>query len=260
VRANHTLAQLRQGKPSIGLWLQSHSFHIGRIIAAQGIFDWLLIDLEHTPVDPSITAMTLAAIADVSGGACTPIARVAQCTMFHIKQALDSGAQGILVPMIETAEQAADAVRFARYPPLGERGAGAPLPHYSFGTTSQAEYIQNANGEILVAVQIETRAAVENIDAIVSVPGIDLIFIGPFDLHVSLGLPPTLWSDQPVFLAAIQNVVEACRQRGLPYGTLAPNGDGVKARIADGFTFIGMGSDINHMLAALHAQRKAAEG
>lgn len=256
MRANHTLAQLRQGQPSIGIWLQSHSFHLARIIAAHGLFDWLLIDLEHTPVDPSTTAMTLSAIADVSGGACSPIARVAHCTMFHIKQALDSGAHGILVPMIDTAEQAADAVRFARFPPLGERGAGGIVPHIGFGTTSQVEYIQNANREILVAIQIETAAAVANIDAIASVPGIDLIFIGPFDLHISLGLSPALWSEQAPFLDAVQWVTAACRARGLPYGILTPNAEVANARIADGFTFIGIGSDINHLLGALAVQRK----
>jgi 4-hydroxy-2-oxoheptanedioate aldolase len=250
------LAQLRQGKSSIGLWLQSHSFHIARIIAAQGLFDWLLVDMEHTPVDLSTLSMTLAAITDVSAGQCTPLVRVAHGTMYHIKQALDSGAQGIIVPMINTAQEAADTVRFARYPPLGDRGAGGLLPHFGFGTTSHLEYVQNANHEILVAVQIETQEAVENIDAILAIPGIDLIFIGPFDLHLSLGLSPSLWSEQPVFQAAVQKVIAACRKHGIPYGTLAPNAEGAQARLADGFRLIGMGSDLNHMLGALHAQRK----
>ena len=256
MRENHVLAQLRQDKPSIGLWLQSHSFHIARIIAAQGLFDWLLVDIEHTPVDLSTLSMTLAGIADVSGGQCAPLVRVAHGTMYHIKQALDSGAHGIVVPMINTAQEAADAVRFARYPPLGDRGAGGLLPQYSFGTTSHLEYVQNANHEIMVAVQVETRAAVENIDAILAVPGIDLIFIGPFDLHISLGLSPGLWSEQPEFLAAVQTVIAACRQYNIPYGTLTPNAEGATARLADGFTLLGLGSDINHMLGALHAQRK----
>ena len=259
MRQNHVLAQLRQGSPSIGLWLQTHSVNIARIIAAQRLFDWLLLDMEHTPVDASTAATALAAIADVSGGLCTPLVRVAHGSMVHIKQALDSGAQGIVVPMINSAQEAADAVRFARYPPLGDRGAGGILPHYGFGTTSHIEYVQNANREILVAVQIELQAAVENIDAIVATPGIDLIFIGPFDLHISLGLAPGLWSDQPSFLAAIKKVIAACRRQGLPYGTLTPNADGAKARLAEGFTLLGLGTDINHLLGALHAQRKQLE-
>ena len=176
--------------------------------------------------------------------------------MYQIKQALDSGAHGIVVPMINTAEDAANVVRFARYPPAGERGGGGVLPHYSFGTTSHLEYLQDANHEILVAVQIETQTAVENIDAILDVPGIDMIFIGPFDLHISLGLPPALWSDQPAFQAAVQTVIAACRQRGMPYGTIAPDAEGVKARLADGFTLISMGTDLGHLLSTLDEQVK----
>ncbi len=254
MRQNHALAQLRQGKPSIGLWLHSHSFHIARIVAAQGLFDWLMVDLEHTPIDLSLASMTLSAITDVSGGTCTPLARIAQGTMYQIKQALDSGAQGIVVPMINTAQDAADVVRFARYPPLGERGGGGLIPHYGFGTTDHAEYIRNANREILVAVQIETQTAVENVEAIVATPGIDLIFIGPYDLHLSLGLAPAMWSDEPVFQAAVQKVIAACRQREMPYGTIISDADGAQARLADGFTLIGLGTDLGHLINALNAQ------
>src|SRR5689334_21397618 len=103
------------------------------MIAAQGLFDWLLVDMEHVPVDLSTVSMIFAGIADISGGECTPLARVAHGTMYHIKQALDAGAQGIVVPMVNTAEEAAAVVRFARYPPLGERGGGGMVPHYNFG-------------------------------------------------------------------------------------------------------------------------------
>jgi 4-hydroxy-2-oxoheptanedioate aldolase len=250
------LAQLRQGQQTVGMWLQSQNFHIARVIAAQGLFDWLMVDLEHSPVDLSTTMTMLAAIADISGGNCTPLARVAHGTMFHIKQALDAGAQGVLVPMISTPEAAADVVRFARYPPLGERGAGGVTPHLGFGTTSAPEYVKNANSEILVAIQIETVQAVENIDAILGVPGIDMVFIGPNDLHVSLGLDSTLWSDNPIFQTALHKIITACRNNGIPYGTLSPDADGAKARLADGFNFVGMGSDLRLMLAAINAGYK----
>ena len=136
-----------------------------------------------------------------------------------------------------------------------ENGARAGyVPHFGFGTTSHIEYVQNANREIMVAVQIETQASVENIDAILDTPGIDLVFIGPFDLHISLGLPPGLWSELPAFHAAVNRVIAACQQRGLPYGTITPNADGAKDRLADGFTLIGMGSDIAHLLGAINNQ------
>lgn len=257
MRSNHTLSLIRQGKPAVGLWLQTHSFHISRIIAAQGMFDWLLVDMEHTPVDLSTASMMMATISDVSGGQCTPLARVAAGTIDQIKQALDAGAQGIIVPMVNTAQDAANAVKFARYPPDGERGGGGLTPQYGFGSTNHVEYIQNANREIMVAVQIESAEAVNNIDAIVDVVGIDLIFVGPFDLHISLGLPPALWSNEPMFLDAVERVIAACERRGIPYGTLTRNAGGAAARIADGYSFIGLGTDLNHLLNALRAQREA---
>ncbi|MHB8625481.1 MAG: HpcH/HpaI aldolase family protein [Aggregatilineales bacterium] len=256
MRQNQTLAKLRRGEPTIGLWLQTHSFHITRIIAAQELFDWLLVDMEHSPVDLSTTSTMLSTIADISGGKCTPLARVAHGTMYQIKQALDAGAQGVIVPMINTAEQAADVVRFARYPPLGERGGGGLTPHFGFGTTNHAEYIKHANDEILVAIQIETRVAVENIDAILDTPGIDLVFVGPFDLHISLELPPALWSDLPEFQAAVKKVLAACQQRKLPFGTISPNADGARERLADGFTFVGLGTDISHLVGSVQSQYK----
>jgi 2-keto-3-deoxy-L-rhamnonate aldolase RhmA len=103
LRQNHTLAALRQGKHTIGLWLHSHSVHIARIIAAQGLFDWLLVDMEHSPLDLSTASMMLSGIADVSSGICTPLARLAAGTMYHVKQALDAGAHGIIVPMVNNA-------------------------------------------------------------------------------------------------------------------------------------------------------------
>lgn len=254
MRKNHTLDLLRQDKAAYGLWLHSHHFHIARILAAQGLLDWLLVDMEHTPVDLSSASMIMAAIADVSGGLCTPLARVACGTIDKIKQALDAGAQGVIVPMVNTAEGAAEVVRFARYPPLGERGGGGLTPHLGFGLTNHAAYIPQANAEILVAVQIETAEAVENIDAIVEVPGVDMIFIGPFDLHISLNLPPTLWSDAPPFQNAVARVKAACQRAGRPLGLIAPNADAARARQAEGFQFISVGTDVAHLVNAVHAQ------
>ncbi len=254
MRKNHTLARLRQGEPALGLWVQNQSVHSARMIAAQGLFDWLLVDMEHVPLDLLLASQMLSAIADVSAGTCTPIVRVPTGTIDQIKRALDAGAHGVLVPMINTAQDAADVVRFARYPPLGERGGGGLLPHYSFGSTDHVEYIKHANDEVLVAIQIETQQAVENVDAILDTPGIDLVFIGTFDLHLSLGLTPALWSDHPVFQGALYKVIAACKARGIPYGTLAASAEGTQMRIALGFTFVGIGTDMRVLLGALHAQ------
>lgn len=247
---------MRRGEAAVGLWLHSHSLQIARLIAARERFDWLLVDMEHTPLDVSAAGAIVAAIGDISAGRCTPLVRVPDGTIFHIKQALDAGAHGIIVPMVNTAEDAANVVRWSRYPPEGERGAGGIVPHLSFGTTNHKEYIRDANAKILVCVQVETAQAVENIEAILEVPGIDLVFIGPFDLHLSLGLTPGMWSDAPIFVDAVQKVIGACKARGIAYGTLTSDAEGAKARLADGFRFIGLGTDLNHLLNALDAQVK----
>jgi 4-hydroxy-2-oxoheptanedioate aldolase len=254
LRKNHCLSLLRQNQAAYGLWLHSHHFHIARLLAAQGLLDWLLVDMEHSPVDLAMSSMILATIADVSMGECTPLARVAAGSIDKIKQALDAGAQGIIVPMVNTAADAADAVRFAKYPPEGERGGGGLTPHLGFGLLNHAEYIPQANAEIMVAVQIETAEAVENIDAIAQVSGLDMIFIGPFDLHISLNLPPTLWSDAPQFQTAIAKVKAACQKATIPLGTLTPNAENAKARHAEGFQFLGVGTDLAHLVNTVRSQ------
>jgi 4-hydroxy-2-oxoheptanedioate aldolase len=174
--------------------------------------------------------------------------------------ALDSGAQGIVVPMVNTAEEARKVVRFARFPPLGDRGVGGFLPHIGFAAT-RAEYVANANSQILVAIQIETKQAVDNIDAILQVEGIDVVFVGPSDLHMSLGLPLKSWSDEPSFQAAIQTVKDACAKRGLPLGIYSRDAAGARKRIEEeGFRFVGIGSDAMALLTRAGDEASVARG
>src|SRR5215467_13652909 len=128
MRTNTTLSLLREGRVALGTWLQLHSYQASRMLAAQGFFEWLLVDFEHTPVDRSTAAAILGAISDVSGGRVTPLARVSVGSVDQIKHALDAGAQGIIVPMVKVADEVQTAVRFARFPPEGERGAGGLSP------------------------------------------------------------------------------------------------------------------------------------
>jgi len=247
MRKNRTLSLLRDGKPAVGTWLQLHSPPAARLLAAQGFLDWMLVDFEHTPVDLSTASVIFNSISDVSRGRVTPLARVPIGSIDRVKQALDAGAQGIIVPMIHDAAEVRAAVRYARFPPLGERGAGGLMPHLGFGV-SRPEYLARANAEILVGIQIETVEAVENVQAILDVPGVDMCFIGPNDLHMALGYPPRFWSDEPRFLAAVDRITAACKQRSIPLGTLCKDVESAKARIADGFTFVGLGSDAHYML------------
>lgn len=247
MRKNTALSLLRDGKVALGTWLQLHSYQASRMLAAQGFFEWLLVDFEHTPVDRSGAAQILSTIADVSGGRVTPLARVATGSVDEIKHALDAGAQGVIVPMIKRADEVRAAVRYARYPPEGERGAGGLSPHLGFGV-SRPVYIQVVNREILFGVQIETAEAVEDIDAILDVPGVDLCFIGPNDLHLALGYPPMFWSAEPRFVQAIDRVKAACARRNIPLGTLCKDVSSAKDRIREGYTFVGLGSDAHFVL------------
>jgi 4-hydroxy-2-oxoheptanedioate aldolase len=248
MRPNDTLARLRRGSPAVGTWLQLHSVHATRLLVAQGCFDWMLVDFEHTPVDHTTAAHIFSTISDLSGGRTTPLARVAAGSIDQIKQALDAGCQGIIAPMVSTAEEARAVVRWSRFPPDGERGGGGLAPHLSFGV-NRPTYIAEANREILVGIQVETVEGVENIESILAVPGIDLIFVGPNDLHMSLGLPATFWSDDERFRRAVAAVTGACAEAGVPAGILCRDAAGVRDRVADGFTFIGMGSDAHFMLS-----------
>lgn len=247
MRTNHTLSLLRSNKMAVGTWLQLGSYQIARVLASQGCLDWLVVDLEHTPVDQTSAHTMFAGIADISRGRCTPLARLMSGSKEQIKSALDSGAQGIIVPMINTAQQAQEIVRFSHYPPVGERGAGGLTPHLSYGV-NRSEYIRHANDEILISVQIESAEAVRNIDEIASVPGLDMIFIGPYDLHISLGLPGAFWSQAPAFREAVNKVSSVCQEHSLPLGILCADAEQAKLRFADGFTFLGMGTDVLYLL------------
>jgi 4-hydroxy-2-oxoheptanedioate aldolase len=252
MRPNHTLVLLRAGKPALGIWFASGQPLVARLLAYQGLMDWLMIDGEHTPVDAQTAALCAGFITDTSRGTCTPLMRVAAGSVDQIKRALDGGAQGVLVPLVNTPEQAAEVVAHAKYPPHGARGNGGLLPHVGYAT-DRLTYTERAHHETMVAIQIETREAVDNIDAILSVPGIDCAFIGPNDLHISYGLPPGYWTPDGPFRAAVSSVLNACARHNVIPGILAANPAQARARIADGFTFVGMGSDVSLMLNAVGA-------
>jgi 4-hydroxy-2-oxoheptanedioate aldolase len=257
MRSNPVLTALRAGRPSLGLWISSYHPQVVRLLASAGVTEWMTLDGEHSPIDSESMALCCGAIADVSQAACAPLVRVADGTVDQIKRALDGGAFGVVVPLVNSAEQAAQIVRFAKYPPMGVRGNGGMLPHIGFGAT-RPEYTARANSETAVIVQIETREAVDNIDAIVAVPGVDCAFIGPNDLHISYGHAPSYWSDAADFREACRNVVAACKRAGVAAGILCANGAQARDRIADGFTLVGYGSDVGILLSAAAEHRNTA--
>lgn len=223
---------------------------------AQLPLDWIMIDAEHSPLDSLTLARITAAVADAGGPA--PVVRVVENTTGAIKRALDGGAWGVVVPMVNTAEEARRAVRAAKFPPVGERSFGSPYAPLTF-KTSNPRYLETANWETLLIVQIESRTAVENIDAILAVEGIDMIFVGPADLSISLGLPLDFSQPNPDLEEAIEKVLKAAQQAVIPAGIYCPNGQTAAKRIAQGFLLVNVATDIPAMLGGIQAQLDASK-
>jgi 2-keto-3-deoxy-L-rhamnonate aldolase RhmA len=204
------------------------------MLASMG-FDWLFVDAEHGPLETRELAAILRAVGDR-----TPcLVRVPEAAEVPIKKALDLGAAGIIVPQVNTAEQAADVVRFARYSPEGARGVGLARAH-GYGL-ALAEYLARANDEIAVVVQAENIRAVENIEAIVRVQGVDAVLLGPYDLSASLGRMGKI--DDPVVVDAIEHVTKTCERAGMPLGYFGVHAAAVRPYAERGFTLIVAGVD-----------------
>jgi 4-hydroxy-2-oxoheptanedioate aldolase len=244
MRTNHVKAKLQNGEACIGLWLNFNSTNTARILAHAGL-DWLLIDFEHSAGNPTLVADMITVVADAGGSA--PLVRVPTNSVEYYKWVLDSGAWGVMVPMVNTREEAEFAVSCCKYPPTGTRSIGGAYSAYAFKTT-RADYYRLANDHIMTIVQIESKTAVENIDEILSVPGIDVAFIGPNDLCASLGVTPFSESQDPVFLEALEKIKAAGKRHNVPLGIFGSDGNAVAMRIAEGFRFINIGSEISALL------------
>lgn len=209
--------------------------HVTTEMAGHAGFDWLLLDLEHGAGDQSELVHQLQAAA----AAATPaIVRIAWNEPWRFKRVLDPGAAGVMVPWVNTvAEAAAAAIRYA---PAGVRGASVLNRATDYGLRA-GEYFAAANDNLLTVVQIETRQAVENAAAIAAVDGVDVLFVGPFDLSIDLGIRGRF--DQPEFLAALDQVVAGAKAAGKAAGILLQRAEQVAATVERGFTFVALGSD-----------------
>ncbi|WP_369856944.1 4-hydroxy-2-oxoheptanedioate aldolase [Candidatus Thalassolituus haligoni] len=243
---NHFKNAIRTGavptnRAQIGLWLGLANSYTAELLAGAG-FDWLLIDGEHSPNDLRTILEQLQAIAPYPTA---PIVRPVWPDSVRIKQILDLGVQTILAPMVDTAEQAAGVVAATRYPPEGIRGVGSPLARASqFNRT--ADYLETANEQICVLIQIETALGVTNLDSILTVEGVDGVFIGPADLSASMGHlnNPAHPEVQAVIEDCIARIVKAGKAPGILIGdeTLA------KRYIDLGAMFVGVGTDTGLLL------------
>lgn len=198
-------------------------------------FDWLFIDMEHAPLG----VLDVQRILQAMRPGCFSVVRVPSNGEVWIKRAADLGCDGIIVPLVNSAEDAARAVRGARYPPEGIRGVGIGRAHrYGLGFD---DYVQRANRELAVIVQAEHIQAVRHIDEIVRVPGVDAVFIGPYDLSGSLKVPGQV--GDPEVQQAIERVRKVCQEAGMPLGVFGASADAVRPFIAQGYTLIAVGMD-----------------
>ncbi len=244
MKTNPVRAKLKAGEPSIGTWLTLPDPTAAQLMARVG-FDWLTVELEHTPVTFETAARSFAIIA-ASGG--VPLARVPWNHGENIKRVLDTGAWGIVVPMVNSRAEAEAAVAAARYAPLGTRTIGGQLHAANFATDT-ATYFARANEEILVVLMAEHIQAIEDADEIFSVPGIDAVFIGPNDLHHSMGKPPAFESEHKEFVDALKHVLKTAKKYGIAPGIHVVDAAAAKRRIEEGFQFIAVASEAGLMLS-----------
>jgi 4-hydroxy-2-oxoheptanedioate aldolase len=225
------------GQLQIGLWSILSSHVTVEIIAGAG-FDWIVLDTEHAPNELPMVYSQLQAAA--AGGAAHPIVRVPWNDMVTLKRYLDIGAQSVLIPYVETGEQARNAVAYTRYPPKGVRGFSGGPRAARFGRVK--DYAQHCEDELCVIVQVESKLGLENVEEIASVEGVDGVFIGPGDLAAALGHVGNL--THPDVLAAIEDAIRRIKACGKPPGILT--GDEALARryIELGCVFTAVGSDI----------------
>ena len=242
MKTNPVKRALREGKPTFGTWLSLGDLFATRILARMN-FAWMTLDIEHSAIDWSQAAMIFAAIADAGG---VPLARVPKGSHDYIKRVLDAGAWGIVVPMVDTVEEAQIAIRAAKYPPTGNRSLGGGMHSMNFDATS-TEYFQRANDEILVVLQTESPTGVANAKEIYSLPGVDAIFVGPVDLRAQMRKPDGTEATDEEFEAMLQRVIDVGKQVGTPTGMHVMDPATALRRAEQGMQFIAVGSELRMM-------------
>ena len=227
---------LKAGKAQIGLWSSLSSNYTVEVIAGAG-FDWILLDMEHSPNDLESALTQLQAAAPYPSH---PVVRVPWNDMVTIKRTLDIGAQSLLVPYVSTPDEARAAVSFTRYPPAGVRGVAGTTRATRFGRVK--DYAKRAQEEICLLVQVETQQALDNIEAICAVDGVDGVFIGPADLHASLGYTGEIAN--PKVKPVIDDAIRRIRNAGKAPGILTPNEADAKHWLQCGTLFCAVGADV----------------
>ena len=240
---------LKAGKPQIGLWCSLSSHFAVEVVAGSG-FDWLLLDTEHSPNELPMVLSQLQAAAPY---ATHPVVRVPWNDMVTIKRYLDIGAQSILIPYVQSEEEARNAVAYTRYPPEGLRGVAGTTRATRFGRVK--DYARRAHEELCVLVQIENRAGLESLERIAAVEGVDGVFIGPADLHASLGYPGE--TANPEVMPIIDDAIRRIRHAGKAPGVLTGVEGDARRWLQCGGLFVAVGADLG--LLARESEKLAAK-
>jgi 4-hydroxy-2-oxoheptanedioate aldolase len=248
MRTNPVKHALRAGRATVGSWLTTADPMPAMYMAGTG-FDWLVVDQEHSTIDFETAALMCQAIANAGG---VPLVRVPWSNAENAKRALDSGAFGLVFPMQSSRAAAEQSVSFSLYPPRGRRGFGPRLGVTAFATDART-YFEQVNDEVLVIVQIEQVEALDALDDILSVPGVDVAFIGPFDLSASLGISPFEAHTDPRFIEIVAHVRERAEAHGVAPGIYAATPEIGRQRLDEGFRFVGVGDEAGHMVRGAQA-------
>lgn len=232
---------LKKGQKQIGLWVSLRNNFSAGVVSTSG-YDWLLVDMEHTPNDLSTVLTQLDTIAN---GGSTAIVRPPWNDTVQVKRLLDIGAPGLLFPMIQSVDEAEKAVAATRYPPRGVRGVTGTSRANAFGRIK--DYYEQVEAQTAVLIQLETRAAVENAFAIASVDGVTGVFFGPADIAADIGM-----LGQPLCDEVWDLIMPAAKElmaKGIPVGTLVSDADFAVRLFAQGFSFVACGSDLGLLVS-----------
>ena len=243
MRTNIVKRLLKEGKPVVGTWLGLSNVTAARFLARTG-FAYLTVDIEHNSMDMETATNMFGSIADAG---CVALARVAAGKHDQIKRVLDNGAHGVVVPMVNTRAEAEEAVSACLYPPFGNRSVGGSTHALNFDTDA-ATYFSKANDEILIILQCEHIQAVRDFDRVFSVPGVDAVFVGPNDLAASMRTPDGKPPAPELFKETLAEILAGCKRNKIAAGIHTFSVEEAKMRMADGWQFIAVNSEIRFMM------------
>ncbi|KLO09963.1 Phosphoenolpyruvate/pyruvate domain-containing protein [Schizopora paradoxa] len=244
-------------KPAFGIWNTIASVPVVTTMARTPGISWIVIDAEHGQLNDTHIFTHSALISAAGGGnAVSPLVRIPVAEAWWVKRVLDSGAHGVMVPLVQNAAQVREVVSWTRYPPKGIRGFGPMYTHHTFGGTCTAEEYKNGADNVLVIVQIENKESVDNLEEIAQVDGLDVLFIGPFDLSLSLGVPFGGEAHQ----SAIARVLEVSHKYGKKAAIYCVDGAQAEIRAKEGFDMISVATDVDMIAKGFANQVAIASG